>query len=484
MIILAETGNFESREKLGESRHRESHCPDGDLTMKNKKVLLWAAGTVLVVQTAILYSIVALTHDEAIPLGHEGLASLHTRLKARSLSSSSSSSPAAGSLPSSFKASARATCPRPLKPVDRSNPYYVVNGSPLWDVEEDKESAKNGTDSLLIVSCMIQDPRALVAIASQLQCWASTFDKVILTFPEYGRSIVEPFLQKWRDELAKNADSKTLSLLQNTIVSRYYVVTGRYEMGVWCDMMELFQDAPPRHVVLATVCLFPVSTQPIMESMLEQVQTGSYDLVGITVRGNDNNNDRNNNVQDTDKAKFGSKLDPFVYAVPYRIWNDVLKPHMCRISTSKRWGYQYPEDYIRVPFYRDHFQQTIQSLFDSNRILALYEAPDQIPAPVGPTAEDMKNKAKKPDTNHARKIALWKDGDWKRKVLDVDELFPVGKTFGQIPEGLSMDDEDDKAKAAILQTCLGGSETKMNEIFEWAEESFSGTTDTIAVSVC
>ena len=416
--------------------------------------ILWVAVIAIALQTLLLYALVASTHDE---------------------STNNNNNSNKHNLPGTQKSTKDETrdndqCLR-MKPIDKSNPFNVQNGEPLWipkktrtstRKQQQQQEGKKRASSVLVLSCMLQDARALLALVGQLQCWGPAFDQVILTFPEYGRPIVEPFLQKWMPLHE--------TLFEHTLIRRYYLIANRYELGMWCEAVDLSMQDPhftPEYVVLSTDCLTPVVRDAsVMEKVLQQEQQQVLSNQDDMVVGLTTNRDNGTQVQP----------DPFLLGMSIRMFRQEFGPQACTPTVESRvWGYQYPEDFVRIPYYRENFQRFIATT--AIRIVPLYTAPPRTFPPRAQQVLDLTYGQEKPDKDAVKLIAQWKEQEWLQRVQS--EQFPVAQTFGQMNESLVFDDD---TKRKVLTTCLG---VNADAILQWANESFAGIEDKpVGLSVC
>jgi hypothetical protein len=121
-------------------------------------------------------------------------------------------------------------------------------------------------DTMLIISCTLTDQRYLAALWSALECAAPMYERVHLALPDWSRDVMEAFVHRARMELPQLR------------FSRHYVMYTRWDMGLWCDVLDLVD--PSKYIVLLTDSVF--FTRPHYSKLLTLLMTDQYDMVGMT----------------------------------------------------------------------------------------------------------------------------------------------------------------------------------------------------------
>ncbi|KAG7366579.1 hypothetical protein IV203_029249 [Nitzschia inconspicua] len=88
----------------------------------------------------------------------------------------------------------------------------------------------NGTEHILIIAAVPRSNRHSVALWSELECIATFYDEIIISSPEWSRSLIDEIVRQARQRLKIN------------IEARYYV-NDRYDVGLWCDALQEVLDA-------------------------------------------------------------------------------------------------------------------------------------------------------------------------------------------------------------------------------------------------
>jgi hypothetical protein len=112
------------------------------------------------------------------------------------------------------------------------------------------------------------------------------FEEVHLALPDWSRDMMNDFVHRVQMELPQ------LYQQQQHRLFWHYVMHTRWEMGLWCDVLDLVMNVPPppytssgkssssKYIVLLTDSVF--FTRPNYSKLLTTLMTDQYDMVGMT----------------------------------------------------------------------------------------------------------------------------------------------------------------------------------------------------------
>lgn len=109
--------------------------------------------------------------------------------------------------------------PNQCLPVEEPKPQPVV---PTYK--------SKGIDHILIVAAVPRSSGHTVALWSELECLALPYDQIIISSPEWSRPLMDDIVQQAQDRLQMNIQAQ-------------YFVNDRYDVGLWCDALQVFLDA-------------------------------------------------------------------------------------------------------------------------------------------------------------------------------------------------------------------------------------------------
>jgi len=166
--------------------------------------------------------------------------------------------------------------------VEHDDPWWALSGDlerqkqgqSVWQQNHiDEEATKDHVivynDTILIISCHVITHRYLGALWSSLECMAPMYEHVHLALPEWSRSMMEEFVHRvWAE-------------LPHLHLTRHYVMLTRWDMGLWCDVLEIldYEHALPRYIVLLSGNVFTIRPST---KLLDKLRTNRYDMVGMT----------------------------------------------------------------------------------------------------------------------------------------------------------------------------------------------------------
>jgi hypothetical protein len=84
---------------------------------------------------------------------------------------------------------------------------------------------------LLIISAVPRDRTHILSLWSELECFTSTVNHIIISSPDWGQPFIEKVIEKAKKHIPHFING------QVTIEVRFFL-NNRYDVGLWCDALE------------------------------------------------------------------------------------------------------------------------------------------------------------------------------------------------------------------------------------------------------
>jgi hypothetical protein len=84
---------------------------------------------------------------------------------------------------------------------------------------------------LLVLSSAPIDERHILALWSELECFAHNVDKVIISAPKWGKDVIREVIRQAKRSIPRFVTGAT------SLEAEFYV-NDRYDVGLWCDVLE------------------------------------------------------------------------------------------------------------------------------------------------------------------------------------------------------------------------------------------------------
>ena len=126
-----------------------------------------------------------------------------------------------------------------------------------------------GRKNLLIIATVPKDARHVAALWSELECFTADIDKIVLSAPDWSKSVMDPLVAQARSILQLNVEA-------------LYFTNDRYDVGLWCDALfhqGFFDSNPYDYVILLNDSVFAL--RPFTR-IQDEIFQHNYSLVGLS----------------------------------------------------------------------------------------------------------------------------------------------------------------------------------------------------------
>jgi hypothetical protein len=161
--------------------------------------------------------------------------------------------------------------PKPKKPKKGSefatfpDTKKLKKGSALATIVETKKPKKETRTQkkrVLLIAALPKDVRHVVALWSQLECFADNVDRVIISAPTWNAPIVEKIVEFAKSRIPRFASGKV-------DLQASYFVNNRYDVGLWCDALQTIDSTSYDEVALINDSVFALSKFPAIWDELD-----------------------------------------------------------------------------------------------------------------------------------------------------------------------------------------------------------------------
>ncbi len=84
--------------------------------------------------------------------------------------------------------------------------------------------------AVMVIAAFPNDITRLSTLWSELECFSSQFDSIVVAAPYWSRNILDPVLKK---------ATENIPILKNKEIIARYFVNDRYDVGLWCDAFRV-----------------------------------------------------------------------------------------------------------------------------------------------------------------------------------------------------------------------------------------------------
>jgi hypothetical protein len=122
-------------------------------------------------------------------------------------------------------------------PNDRTAVPLEAILQPPREEEDSEESTKHqkAKSSILIISTAPRTMKHVIALWSELECFTLDVDHVVLSGPTWSTDIIQQVIN-----LAQTSIPRFIS--KSVTIDATYHINDRYDVGLWCDALDAFQD--------------------------------------------------------------------------------------------------------------------------------------------------------------------------------------------------------------------------------------------------